>query len=67
LNIFISVLRRANDVLSYQLSAKTNPRIMASEESAITIQFTTVSKLFEEIYSDDARDALVVQSMLLSV
>ncbi|EEU47948.1 uncharacterized protein NECHADRAFT_75043 [Fusarium vanettenii 77-13-4] len=36
---------------------------MASEESAITIQFTTVSKLFEEIYSDDARDALVVQNV----
>jgi hypothetical protein len=40
---------------------------MASDESAITIQFTTVSKLFEEIYAGGTRDALVVQSMLLSV
>ncbi|KAL2685632.1 hypothetical protein Neosp_006733 [[Neocosmospora] mangrovei] len=36
---------------------------MASDESAITIQFTTVSKLFEEIYSNDTRDALVVQNV----
>ncbi|KAJ4169490.1 hypothetical protein NW754_016519 [Fusarium falciforme] len=36
---------------------------MASDESAITIQFTTVSKLFEEIYAGGTRDALVVQNV----
>ncbi|KAJ3470542.1 hypothetical protein MRS44_000641 [Fusarium solani] len=39
---------------------------MASDESAITIQFTTVSKLFEEIYAGGTRDALVVQTILIA-